>query len=86
MTHDLKCWPEYFRPIMSGQMMACLRVNDRNYRVGDTLRLNEYVPGGFGYTGDFGFVVITHVVIGGPHVPEGLALLSLKLIKDENDG
>lgn len=50
MTHELKCWPEYFIAIWDGLKSFEIRKNDRNYQVGDTLRLREWHPS-HGYTG-----------------------------------
>ena len=46
MIHELKCWPEYFKHVLDGTKLFELRVDDRNYQVGDTLRQREYEPGG----------------------------------------
>lgn len=43
-THDLKCWPEFFRPLCQGIKTFEVRLNDRNYQVGDTLQLWEWKP------------------------------------------
>jgi len=42
--HDLKTWPEYFTPVALGLKTFEIRKNDRNFAVGDTLRLYEYDP------------------------------------------
>lgn len=44
MVHELKCWPKYFNAILDGSKTFEVRRNDRPYRVGDYLALNEYVP------------------------------------------
>lgn len=49
--HDLKIWPEHFGALISGFKPFELRFDDRGYRVGDTLLLREWAPGGSGYTG-----------------------------------
>lgn len=51
MMHDLKCWPEYFSDVESGIKTFELRVNDRNYRIGDLLFLREFCPEKQEYTG-----------------------------------
>jgi Domain of unknown function (DUF3850) len=43
-THDLKCWPTYFEAIRNGRKTYEIRLNDRNYKVGDTLWLREWNP------------------------------------------
>lgn len=41
-THDLKTVPPYFSDVMSGIKTFEVRKNDRDYQVGDTLRLFEW--------------------------------------------
>lgn len=50
-THELKCWPEYFKPMMRGEKRFEIRQNDRDFRVGDMLRLREFDPTQGLYTG-----------------------------------
>ena len=40
--HDIKVWLEYYEDIENGSKKFELRCNDRNYKVGDILRLREY--------------------------------------------
>jgi hypothetical protein len=42
MIHDLKCWPEPFAAILSGEKRHEIRRDDRGFKVGDVLRLREY--------------------------------------------
>lgn len=42
--HVLKCWPQFMPRIASGQKTFEIRKNDRDYQVGDRLRLYEYDP------------------------------------------
>lgn len=41
-THDVKSWAHFFDAIDSGHKKHDLRKNDRNYKVGDFLRLRRY--------------------------------------------
>lgn len=50
-NHDLKSWPEFFAPILSGEKSFELRKNDRKFAVGDRIRLQEYEPDTKTYTG-----------------------------------
>ena len=44
IEHDLKCHSEPFEGILSGKKTHEVRVNDRNFKVGDILRLREWIP------------------------------------------
>lgn len=44
-THELKSWPEFFVPVLRGVKNFEVRVNDRNFHVGDVLWLHEWEPG-----------------------------------------
>lgn len=43
--HELKCWPEYFASILSGDKTSETRRNDRDppFTVGDVLYLREFI-------------------------------------------
>lgn len=47
--HEIKCLPKYFKETERGLKNFELRLNDRDYRVGDLLAMNEY--DGKAYTG-----------------------------------
>jgi hypothetical protein len=40
--HELKTWPEFYIPIVSGEKTFELRRDDRGFKVGDILRLREW--------------------------------------------
>ena len=44
MIHQLKCESKYFEDIALGKKTFEVRNNDRNFRVGDFLALNELTP------------------------------------------
>jgi hypothetical protein len=51
-THRVKCWPEFFEPIRLGRKTHDLRrSDDRDFSVGDHLRLMEYDPEARLFTG-----------------------------------
>jgi hypothetical protein len=41
-THELKIWPQFFKPVSEGRANFQLRKNDRDYQEGDLLRLREW--------------------------------------------
>ena len=45
MVHELKILPYYFNLVESGMKTFEIRLNDRNYQVGDILILHEYYGG-----------------------------------------
>ncbi|MBP1544345.1 MAG: DUF3850 domain-containing protein [Oscillospiraceae bacterium] len=44
MIHELKCHPEYFDALILGKKTFEIRKNDRDFRVGDLVALNEFRP------------------------------------------
>lgn len=49
--HDLKTWPAFFRAVWDGRKTFDIRINDRDFEVGDTLVLREYDPETNTYSG-----------------------------------
>jgi hypothetical protein len=41
-THQVKSWPEYFKPISMGVKTFDLRKDDRGYQVGDDIQFEEF--------------------------------------------
>lgn len=79
-THDLKCWPEPFGLVAAGIKRHEVRHNDRDYAVGDVLRLREWrkEPNAVGsgtFTGRVVEAVVGHMTRAGP--PPVLGLLAL---------
>ncbi|MDP2727716.1 MAG: DUF3850 domain-containing protein [Dehalococcoidia bacterium] len=84
--HNLKVWPPYYQDILDYKKRFELRKKrDRNFQVGDTLRLAEFVPrkdfpdqvsqkGEF--TGRECLVEVLYV-LGGVFLPEGYACMSI---------
>lgn len=44
MIHKLKIHPAYFKDVCTGKKSFEIRKNDRDYKVGDILLLQEFVP------------------------------------------
>ncbi len=76
---ELKILPEYFGPVKSGKKTFELRLNDRNYEVGDILILKEF--DGSQFTRRSVTVIITYVLQNcGFGLADGYAILSIKLM------
>lgn len=58
-VHDLKILPDPFWSIAAGNKRATVRMNDRNYSVGDRLFLREYED--YVYTGRTCLVLVRHM-------------------------
>jgi hypothetical protein len=62
MTHELKCWPQFFQAIVEGRKTHDLRrADDRTFRVHDMIRLREFDPRVSRYTGREFMVEITYI-------------------------
>jgi len=59
--HELKCWPEFFQPILDGTKTCEIRQDDRGFQVGDVLHLREWSPETQEYTGRCVVVRITRI-------------------------
>jgi hypothetical protein len=78
INHDLKTWPDPFQAVWEGKKLFELRRNDRNFRVGDSLLLREWLPDTREYTGRCIQAEVTFVLHGGEFgLPEGLVVMSL---------
>jgi len=51
MTHALKTWPQYFKEVKSGNKPFEVRKDDRDFREGDKVILQEWDPETEKYTG-----------------------------------
>lgn len=79
----LKCRPEYFEAVRSGKKTFEIRKNDRDFRVGDTLLLQEWDPDTETYTNRSIAVKVTYVLKGDEGIAhmgleEGYALLGIR--------
>jgi Domain of unknown function (DUF3850) len=61
MEHRVKSWPSFFEAALAGVKTHDVRRIDRDYRVGDTLRLMEFDPEKQRYTGRELHVRITYI-------------------------
>lgn len=79
-THELKVWPPFYVDVESGKKSFELRLNDREFAEGDTLRLREFVPTTGIYTGRECLKRVTYVLSAGEMfgLKPGFAVLALQ--------
>lgn len=80
--HDLKILPCYFREVNENRKGFELRKDDRDYKVGDSVRLREFEDGK--YTGNACIRVITYVLRDCSEygLQDGVVLLSIKCLHE----
>lgn len=78
MIHALKCEPEYFKDVLSGKKTFEVRINDRQYKVGDLLALNEYDMEDEAYTGASCLTYIDYILDNCDYCKDGYVILSIK--------
>lgn len=76
MIHELKTLPGYFEDVLAGRKSFEVRKNDRDFREGDLLALNEYGEGG--YTGRCCLVRIDYILNDPNYCLKGFVVLGIK--------
>ncbi len=77
-SHIIKCWPQHFVPLITRQKTFEIRVNDRDYQVGDTLIIKEFDPDTQKETGKWVARTIIYMVQGIFGLPENVCVLGFK--------
>lgn len=62
-THNLKILPEHFKNVLNGTKKFEVRKNDRDFKNGDGLCLEEYDLQTKQYTGKEKYVIVTNIFI-----------------------
>lgn len=92
--HVLKCWPKHFEAVDNGSKPFELRYNDRGFKVGDVLLLDEWQPSAAyaifktgTYTGRKCMRSVTYVLDEFEEMPEftpdGWVILGIKPLEGE---
>jgi len=77
--HVLKTWPAYFKEVLIGRKTFEVRRDDREFQVGDTLRLVEWSQQ-TGHTGRALDRRVTYVLPGGEFgIEEGYVVMGIGL-------
>lgn len=79
MIHQLKILPEYYQAVVSGNKTFEIRKNDRNFKVGDLLMLEEWNNGK--YTGKTCYVKVSYIC--DYEQKENIVVLGIKKINSE---
>jgi hypothetical protein len=77
--HELKCDPEYFVKVFNGTKLFELRKNDREYEVGDWLKLREYDRATKTYSGRLISARITFITEYPDAFRQGYVVLGIKM-------
>ena len=77
MIHQLKILPEHFEDVISGRKTFEVRRNDRDFRIGDLLALNEH-DSVFGFTGRSCLVRTDYILSDTKYCKPGYVILSIR--------
>lgn len=78
--HHLKTWPEMFNAAMFSIKSFDLRVNDRDFKVGEYVALKEWDPVERLYSGRILSRQIQYILRGGFGLPENMVILGLMMV------
>lgn len=82
-VHELKTWPVYFDAVKDGSKTFECRQNDRGFKVGDILVLQEYYSHQQSYSGNIITVEVTYILgdefVG---VASGYVVMAIKVISE----
>ncbi len=78
--HTLKTWCNVYQATKDGIKTFEIRRNDRNFKTGDILVLQEYNPDRKEYTGEVCAFVVTYMLQGVFGLPKDMCAMSIKKI------
>lgn len=80
-VHELKCWQAEFDALRAGTKKHEVRLDDRDFAVGDVLHLREWDPARAQHTGRALHLRVTYVSPGGDWgLPRGLCVMSVESV------
>lgn len=77
IIHDLKLIQPYFDAVWHRKKLFEVRLNDRDYKVGDELLLREYNPKDNTYTSMCVRCTVCFILVSSPGLKEGYVVLGL---------
>jgi hypothetical protein len=78
MIHELKTAPEYFEAVISGEKSFEVRKNDRSFKKGDLLALNEFDRTERTYSGRSCLVYIDYILNDPVYCKDSYVVMSIK--------
>ncbi|HBF4616109.1 TPA: DUF3850 domain-containing protein [Clostridioides difficile] len=75
MIHELKILPKYYEAVSNGSKSFEIRFNDRDFKIGDTLKLQEYIDGV--YTGRSLQREVSYILNDSNYIKNGYIILGL---------
>lgn len=76
MIHELKILPQFFKDVLSGEKTFEVRKNDRPFKKGDLLALNEF--DGQYYTGNSCLVYIDYIMNNADFCKKDMVIMTIK--------
>lgn len=76
MIHELKIYTDFFKAVISGEKTFEIRKNDRPFRKGDLLALNEF--DGQNCTGNSCLVYVDYLMVNPDYVKKDMVVMSIK--------
>lgn len=81
--HTLKCWPQWFEPLLNQSKQFEVRQDDRAYQVGDLLFIREWNPDSQQFTGREVLRRVVYKLTGCQGLSEGYCVLGLQIAVQE---
>jgi len=75
--HELKIWPIYFASLAMGAKTFDVRLNDRDFQVGDVIKFREWEPVTQKYSGQLLTKQVVYIQSGGPGIKKDTVILGI---------
>ena len=83
--HYIKTYPLLFTEVLRGTKTFVIRKNDRDYKLGDLVVLQEFKPSINGYTGNIIAVEITYILTSFSLMSKGACVFSFRKLSGVNN-
>lgn len=80
-THNLKTWPEFYAKIVTNEKSFEIRQNDRGFKLGDFLLLEEWDPKTVRYTGQETVRRVTYVLDKHEGLVDGFVVMGIERVE-----